>query len=124
MGYGMDKSRRGRKRIIAAGVFCVMAAVLCAFYGYAVYCGLIQLNNPSKKRYPVRGVDVSHYQGTIDWPVLAAQDLDFAYIKATEGSSHTDEKFAENWEAAKDTGLRIGAYHFFSFDSQIGRAHV
>ena len=113
----MDKSRRGRKRIIAAGVFCVMAAVLCAFYGYAVYCGLIQLNNPSKKRYPVRGVDVSHYQGTIDWPVLAAQDLDFAYIKATEGSSHTDEKFAENWEAAKDTGLRIGAYHFFSFDS-------
>lgn len=117
MGYGMDKSRRGKRRIIAAGVVCVMAAVLCGFYGYAVYCGLIQLNNPSQKRYPVRGVDVSHYQGTIDWPVLAAQDLDFAYIKATEGSSHTDEKFAENWEAAKDTGLRIGAYHFFSFDS-------
>ena len=117
MGYGMDKSRSGKIRIIAAGVVCVMAAILCAFYGYAVYCGLIQLNNPSQKRYPVRGVDVSHYQGTIDWPVLAAQDLDFAYIKATEGSSHTDEKFAENWEAAKDTGLRIGAYHFFSFDS-------
>ena len=52
-----------------------------------------------------------HYQGTIDWPVLAAQDLDFC-IKATEGSSHTDERFAENWEAAKKTELRIGAYHF------------
>ena len=117
MGYGMDKSRRGRKRIIAAGVFCVMAAVLCAFYGYAVYCGLIQLNNPSKKRYPVRGVDVSHYQGEIDWDVLGQQDIDFAYIKATEGSSHVDEKFSQNWYGSHLSGLAVGAYHFFSFDS-------
>ena len=70
----MDKSRSGKIRIIAAGVVCVMAAVLCAFYGYAVYCGLIQLNNPSQKRYPVRGEDVSHYQATNDWPHLPAQD--------------------------------------------------
>ena len=41
-------------------------------------------------RFEIRGVDVSHYQGTIDWPILAGQDLDFAYIKATEGSGHVE----------------------------------
>lgn len=117
MENGMVKSGRIKKRLKLAGAVCVIAGVLLAVCGYAVFCGLVQLNNPSKQRYPVRGVDVSHYQGTIDWPVLAAQDLDFAYIKATEGSSHTDERFAENWEAAKKTELRIGAYHFFRFDS-------
>lgn len=50
--------------------------------------------------HPVRGVDVSSYQGEIDWSVLAAQDLTFAWIKATEGSSSTDPRFATNWERA------------------------
>lgn len=68
-------------------------------------------------KFTVTGIDVSHYQGTIDWPTLAAQDLDFAFIKATEGSGHIDECFQENWQAAGETGLCIGAYHFFSFDS-------
>lgn len=86
-------------------------------YSYAVYNGFILLNNPSGTRYPVRGVDVSHYQGEIDWPVLSQENIDFAYIKATEGSSHVDDKFAENWAQAKQTRLIIGAYHFFSFDS-------
>lgn len=84
---------------------------------YAVYHGYFLLNNPSRSAYPVRGVDVSHYQGEIDWEVLSSQGIQFAYIKATEGSSHTDEKFSENWEAAEKTGLSVGAYHFFSFDS-------
>lgn len=111
----MDKSVK--KLIRIAGAACLIAGVLAVIYGYSVYHGYIQLNNPSRQQYPVRGVDVSHYQGDIDWPVLAEQGIDFAYIKATEGSSHTDKKFAENWEEAKRTGLRIGAYHFFSFDS-------
>lgn len=84
---------------------------------YAVYHGIILFNNPSHSRYPVRGVDVSHYQGEIDWPVLAGEGIDFAYIKATEGSSHVDVRFEENWREAQQTGLRVGAYHFFSFDS-------
>lgn len=66
--------------------------------------------------YPVRGVDVSEYQGSIDWDVLAGQNLSFAYIKATNGSDYTDKKFAYNWENAKKSGLAIGAYHLFSYD--------
>ena len=44
-------------------------------------------------RYEVRGVDVSHYQGDIDWEKMAAENIDFAYIKATEGSRYVDERF-------------------------------
>lgn len=88
--------------------------------------GTIHLNNPSRSEFPVRGVDVSHYQGDIDWPVLAAQDIDFAFIKATEGSTGVDEQFGWNLHGARAAGLRVGAYHFFSFDSsaQQQAAHI
>ena len=81
------------------------------------YYGIIHINNPSKRKYPVRGVDVSAYQGEVDWQVLSSQKIDFAYIKATEGSSFTDERFEYNWANASKTDLKIGAYHFFSFES-------
>lgn len=68
-------------------------------------------------RYDIRGVDVSHYQGDIDWGKMASEEIDYAYIKATEGSSSVDEKFYENWSDAAKTDLYVGAYHFFSFDS-------
>ena len=82
-----------------------------------IYAGIIQLNRPSREAYPVRGVDVSHYQGNIDWNKLEAQGIMFAFIKATEGSSHTDSMFQANWENVAQTELRAGAYHFFSFES-------
>ena len=63
------------------------------------------------------GVDVSSYQADIDMNKLKEQNIQFIYIKATEGSSGQDSRFAENWENAKHAGLLSGAYHFFSFDS-------
>jgi len=62
-------------------------------------------------------VDVSSYQGDIDWQVLSSQGIHFAFIKATEGSSFVDPYFHVNYENAAQTNLRVGAYHFFSFDS-------
>jgi|GEM_PF-5758884 len=47
--------------------------------------------------YPVRGVDVSSYQGDIDWEILSEQNIHFAFIKATEGSSFVDEYFETNY---------------------------
>lgn len=109
---------RTMKKIVRWVVLIIALCVLgCAGAAVCVYYGILQLNNPSKTQYPVRGVDVSHYQGDIDWKRLEEQDVDFAYIKATEGSSHTDEKFARNWRQVKDTSVKAGAYHFFSFDS-------
>jgi lysozyme len=100
-------------------IFIVMALIGISAIAAAVllYNGVILFNNPPRGRYPVRGVDVSSYQGEIDWDVLAGQGIDFAFIKATEGSTFQDSRFAYNWENAGKTDLRIGAYHFFSFES-------
>ena len=99
-------------------LFAVITLIPIAFlFGILFYRGVIHLNNPSKSKYPVRGVDVSHHQGEIDWKTIAEQDIRFAFIKATEGSSHKDDQFDRNWQEAGKAGLRVGAYHFFSLDS-------
>ena len=61
------------------------------------------------------GIDVSNHQGAIDWPAVAADDIEFAYLKATEGGDHVDARFAANWDAARAAGLERGAYHYFTF---------
>ena len=66
------------------------------------------------RKYAVKGVDVSHYQGEIDWRALRRSGVRFAYIKATEGASLRDPRFAENWQRSHDAGMVRGAYHFFS----------
>ena len=61
----------------------------------------------------VPGIDISRWQGTINWPAVCAAGKRFAFIKSTEGSAWVDPFFAANWKGAKDAGLLRGAYHFF-----------
>ena len=72
---------------------------------------------PGKKPYvyPVHGIDVARYQGNIDWFSVKNSGVSFAYIKATEGGDHLDEKFAQNWAAAARADIPRGAYHFYYF---------
>jgi lysozyme len=70
--------------------------------------------HPSDREYPNQGIDVSHHQGEIDWRMLPAQGVDFAYIKASEGGDHRDRAFAANWSGARNAGVARGAYHFFT----------
>lgn len=78
--------------------------------------GVLVPNALFAKRYTVRGVDVSAYQGTVNWKRLSGQSVDFAFIKATEGAGFQDRQFPRNWDQAQQAGLRVGAYHFFNFD--------
>lgn len=64
-----------------------------------------------------RGIDASHHQGVIDWPRVADAGIEFAYLKATEGSSFTDPRFADNWAAARAAGIRPGGYHYYTLCS-------
>ena len=66
-------------------------------------------------RYPVHGIDVSKYQGRIDWPAVAKSGVRFAWIKATEGGDRKDDRFEENWDGARAAGIPTGAYHFYYF---------
>ena len=65
-------------------------------------------------RYDIRGVDVSHHQGEVDWEALGGDGTAFAYIKSTEGGDWVDSRFEENWEGADEAGVLRGAYHFFT----------
>jgi len=70
------------------------------------------------KGYTLHGIDVSRYQGKINWDKVAAMQerdvrIDFAFIKATEGVLHIDPYFQRNWKLASKAGLMRGAYHYF-----------
>ena len=107
-----------KKKFRLWGSIALAAVLLSGILVFALnWNGILLLNNPSSQEYPVRGVDVSSYQGEIDWDVLASQNTSFAFVKATEGSSYVDPCFEYNYQQAQQTGLRIGAYHFFSYDS-------
>ena len=69
--------------------------------------------------YEIRGIDISHYQGHIDWELLRNAMIEkcpvrLVLIKATEGSGRIDPMFKENFSQALDYGFIRGAYHFWS----------
>lgn len=59
-----------------------------------------------------QGIDVSHWQGTIDWQKVKEDGIQFAFIKATEGKGYTDPLFIENVREARRAGIRVGFYHY------------
>ena len=99
-----DWVRLRRWPLAAAGGIVLLA--LGAFFEW---------NRPSHSRFPVRGIDVSHHQGAIDWKSVGSAGIDFAFIKATEGGDFLDTRFQENWADSLEAGIARGAYHFFTF---------
>jgi len=59
-----------------------------------------------------KGVDVSYYQGSVNWTTLKTNGYAFAFLRTSDGSFH-DPKFATNWAATKSAGVIRGAYQFF-----------
>ena len=94
----------------------IAGAVLVAAMVAGIKAGIIR---PNMLLVPdgVKGVDVSEYQGALDFEALSDEGIEFVYAKATEGSTHVDAQFAATCEQARDSGVALGAYHFFSFDS-------
>ena len=64
----------------------------------------------------VHGMDISHFDGAINWSMAKASGIDFAIAKATESTNFTDPTFATNWAGMKAAGVVRGAYHFFHAD--------
>ena len=59
-----------------------------------------------------KGLDVSHYQGSIDWTAVHNAGYNFAFVKATGGTSYDDPDFAQNINNGYAAGMKLGAYHF------------
>lgn len=69
--------------------------------------------------YNVHGIDISHYQGEVDWNMLEKTrqgrfPVEFIFMKATEGGDFADDKFVANFDSARAHGFIRGAYHFYN----------
>lgn len=65
--------------------------------------------------HPVHGIDVSKYQGTIDWDQTRRAGVAFAFMKATEGGDRVDARFDQYWRQARAVGIPHAPYHFYYF---------
>lgn len=103
--------------LFSAGLLCYLVFIYIvaphsprwqALYGKEVY----------PEGYSIRGIDISHHQGEIDWQKLSRarignEPIGFVFIKATEGKDFLDENFNDNFYQAREYGLLRGAYHYF-----------
>ena len=98
-----------RRGLIWAGIIALILAVAGLFgWRFAVHWA------PARIQYAVQGIDVSDENGAIDWAMVKARDVDFAYVRATSGTSSRDPGFTANWAGAGDAQIRRGALHVFS----------
>ncbi|MBA4492751.1 GH25 family lysozyme [Paenactinomyces guangxiensis] len=96
----------------------LLTIVLLVILAILDYMGFIWHNDLFAMKYEIKGLDVSHHQGDIDWKVVQEKNnFKFVYIKATEGRDFVDDQFAYNWQEARKQGMLTGAYHFFSMRS-------
>lgn len=140
------QTRSYTKYIILAVAFLVIIICSPLYYGYIIKFYVTTKNwiknGPSNMHYPkysefgiripdqysVHGIDVSYYQGNIDWQAVKKVEVDgikvdFVFIKATEGLTKVDPTFHRNWREAAKAGLLCGAYHFFR-PQQAGKAQA
>ena len=71
------------------------------------------IEQKSGQKTTARGIDVSHYQGAVDWRAVKGAGICFAFAKATDGIAERDPCFGSNWREMKEAGIVRGAYHFF-----------
>ena len=69
-------------------------------------------NETSETKKTLRGIDVSYYQGAIDWKRVKAAGIDFAVLRSSVGDYYTDETFDYNITEAQRAGIKVGVYHY------------
>ncbi len=108
-----------RNRIGVLLSVAVLSTVLLATLYVAKF------GNPFFGHEGIPGIDISHHQRPRDWESVKQAGTRFVYIKATEGADWTDGGYREHEESARDHGLIVGAYHFFTFcaDGKTQAAH-
>lgn len=100
------------KSILIISTFVIVAVALTYhFYQKSKKANTFDQNN----QYSVKGIDVSHHNPILNWAEVKSQNITFAYIKATEGTTHDDRNYPYNYKLAKQNNVKIGAYHFYTF---------
>ncbi|MBB4035673.1 lysozyme [Dysgonomonas hofstadii] len=114
----VKKKKKADNKIIlkkyALPLVLVVFFVLVAFFLIKDYYNESPTFDSGK--YFVKGIDVSHHNPILDWRAVLDQNITFAYIKATEGTSHLDRNYPYNYDLARKENIAVGSYHFYSFN--------
>ncbi len=114
-----SKNNRKRKIIIGAiGLLFVVGFLAGVYWQFTRSRSDLfhTFDDPAfSDKYFVRGVDVSHHNSFINWDQLREENITFVYLKSTEGVTHKDKEYKDNYRLAKNAGLKVGTYHFYSF---------
>lgn len=127
------KKKIAKKWEVPMWLYYVLMGVIVVLFSVAFYCFFIR---PYEYRwkpcygmkaygicmpagYKIHGIDISHYQGKIDWKMLGQTrqgqfPIRFVFMKSTEGGDYTDKNFVANFDSAKVHGFIRGAYHFYN----------
>ncbi len=101
-------------RQFSRGVIILSSLLLTiAIVWIIVYYQKPPLFFPKWKQFQIYGVDVSKYQRGINWDRVKLDGIEFAIVKATEGSCKRDKKFEYNWLETKRSNIIRGAYHYY-----------
>lgn len=81
--------------------------------GHAIAISNTHLNSHKSAEFR-EGIDVSHYQGHINWDEVAkGTSISYVYLKATEGATYVDDTYDRNLREVRRVGLNVGSYHFY-----------
>jgi len=104
------------RRLALPGILERVRAAL-AFLVTLIAAGTARAEGDWRARCPgrdrVRGIDVSKWQGEVDWRAVRAAGIRFAFIRVSDGTTVADPMFARNWHAARAAGVMRGAYQYF-----------
>jgi len=113
------KSNNARTLVwFVAAFLTVLLVALGVYFWYAKtkLHGDLKGIEVSYAKYPVRGIDVSHFTGKIDFNAIDEEGVDFVYLRATYGKAKTDNNFETNYKNARLSKIPVGAYHYLRFE--------
>ncbi|WP_066550782.1 MULTISPECIES: glycoside hydrolase family 25 protein [unclassified Sphingomonas] len=106
-------SYRGQVAIVVA---LLLAAALLIAGARALAAGWA----PDRSDFALQGMTIDETDGPVDWPIVAAQGVDFVYLRASAGVATRDRRFAAHWAALAHGNVRRGAVHVLSLCEPAG----
>ena len=127
-----SRHKKGRRWKVVAAFVAAVALLVAGYFSYPylqkyykrffgsseeTQMGAVVPMQTYRQMYPqynLFGIDVSEYQGDVDWETLVDKNkIDFAFVRATAGSDTKDRNFSENWRQLKKYNVPRGAYHYY-----------
>ncbi|MGF7437294.1 GH25 family lysozyme [Lentilactobacillus senioris] len=111
--YTQTYQQKRRSMIIYVLIAVILLSIFGGWLGYKYY------EKQQLKKYPITGVVLSQNDGYVDFDALKKAQVDFVYLKATQGAAFSDDSFNSNYSRSQGAQLPVGVYHVFSFSSTV-----